>query len=193
MGRRNRSVRRKPVHVPLCSPQIPHDLTWDRTRAAAVGSRGLTAWAMERSFLDIIHCDVTYVFDDATEVSEPKLISNHTRESKFSLSPSESSYFDLHNCLAEEIHQIHSNQFLGNDVSLFIQVAYSMCYKWCGFALWAIKFQKTNDWKIVKEHDVTNTRYADQCYTCFARSRSNTRKRKIIRPSTRHITQYRLL
>jgi hypothetical protein len=34
--------------VPLCPPQIPHDLTWDRTRAAAVGSQRLTAWAMAR-------------------------------------------------------------------------------------------------------------------------------------------------
>jgi hypothetical protein len=32
--------------VPLRPPQIPHDLTWVRTRAAAVGSRRLTAWAM---------------------------------------------------------------------------------------------------------------------------------------------------
>jgi hypothetical protein len=29
--------------VPLCPPQIPHDLTWDRTRAAAMGSQRLTA------------------------------------------------------------------------------------------------------------------------------------------------------
>jgi hypothetical protein len=34
--------------VPLCPPQIPHDLTWDRTRAAAVGSQRLTAWAVAR-------------------------------------------------------------------------------------------------------------------------------------------------
>jgi hypothetical protein len=39
----NRSSRIKPVPVPLCPPQIPHDLTWARTRAAAVGSRRLTA------------------------------------------------------------------------------------------------------------------------------------------------------
>jgi hypothetical protein len=45
--RRNRSTRRKPAPVPLCPPQIPHDLTWDRTRAAAVGSQRLTAWARE--------------------------------------------------------------------------------------------------------------------------------------------------
>jgi hypothetical protein len=46
IGRGNRSTRRKHAPVPLCPPQIPHDLTWDRTRAAAVGSRRLTAWAM---------------------------------------------------------------------------------------------------------------------------------------------------
>jgi hypothetical protein len=34
--------------VLLCPPQIPHDLTWARTRAAAVGSRRLTAWIMAR-------------------------------------------------------------------------------------------------------------------------------------------------
>jgi hypothetical protein len=44
----NRSTRRKPAPVPLCPPQIPHDLTWDRTRAAAVGSQRLTAWTMAR-------------------------------------------------------------------------------------------------------------------------------------------------
>jgi hypothetical protein len=29
----NESIQRKPTPVPLCSPQIPHDLTWDRTWA----------------------------------------------------------------------------------------------------------------------------------------------------------------
>jgi hypothetical protein len=43
-----RSTRRKPAPVPLCPPQIPHDLTWDRTRAAAVGSQRLTVRAMAR-------------------------------------------------------------------------------------------------------------------------------------------------
>jgi hypothetical protein len=52
IGRGNRSTRRKTTPVPLCPPQIPHDLTWDRTRAAAVGSRRLTAWAMARPFYD---------------------------------------------------------------------------------------------------------------------------------------------
>jgi hypothetical protein len=48
IGRGNRSTRRKPASVSLCPPQIPHDLTWDRTRGAAVASQQLTAWAMAR-------------------------------------------------------------------------------------------------------------------------------------------------
>jgi hypothetical protein len=38
----------KTCPISLCSPQIPHDLTWPGTRAAAVGSRRVTAWAMVR-------------------------------------------------------------------------------------------------------------------------------------------------
>jgi hypothetical protein len=34
--------------VPLCPPQISHNLTWARTRAAEVGSRRRTSWAMAR-------------------------------------------------------------------------------------------------------------------------------------------------
>jgi hypothetical protein len=47
-SRGNRSTRRKPAPVPLCQPQIPHDLTRARTRTAVVGSRRLTAWAVAR-------------------------------------------------------------------------------------------------------------------------------------------------
>jgi hypothetical protein len=36
IGRGNRSTRRKPALVSLCPPQIPNDLTWDRTRAALI-------------------------------------------------------------------------------------------------------------------------------------------------------------
>jgi hypothetical protein len=43
IDRGNGSTRRKPTTVTLCPPQIPHDLTWARTRADAVGSRRLTA------------------------------------------------------------------------------------------------------------------------------------------------------
>jgi hypothetical protein len=50
IDRRNRRTRRKtsPARVPLFPPQIPHELTWARTRVAAVGSRRLMAWAMAR-------------------------------------------------------------------------------------------------------------------------------------------------
>jgi hypothetical protein len=41
--RGNRSTRRKRAPAPLSPPQIPHDLTWARTRSAEVGSRRLTA------------------------------------------------------------------------------------------------------------------------------------------------------
>jgi hypothetical protein len=43
IGTGNRSTLIKLTPAPLCPPQIPHDLTWDRTRAAAVGSQRLTA------------------------------------------------------------------------------------------------------------------------------------------------------
>jgi hypothetical protein len=47
IGKGNRSTRRKPTPVPLCPPQIPRD-SRTRTRAAAVGSQRLTAWATAR-------------------------------------------------------------------------------------------------------------------------------------------------
>jgi hypothetical protein len=49
IGKGNRSTPRKPAPVPLCPPQIPHDLTRARSRAAAVRSRRLSARAMARS------------------------------------------------------------------------------------------------------------------------------------------------
>jgi hypothetical protein len=44
LGRGNRSIRRKPAAVPLSSPQIPDDLTPNRNRAAAMGSRRLPTY-----------------------------------------------------------------------------------------------------------------------------------------------------
>jgi hypothetical protein len=43
IGRGNRSTGRKPYPEPLCPPQVPHDQTQARTRAAAVGSQ-LELW-----------------------------------------------------------------------------------------------------------------------------------------------------
>jgi hypothetical protein len=54
--------------VPLCPPQIPHDLTWVRTQAAAVGSRRLTSLAMGQPFylghrpIFIKRCPVNIIF-----------------------------------------------------------------------------------------------------------------------------------
>jgi hypothetical protein len=44
IGRGHRNTRIKPSPVPLRPPQIPHNLTWAGSRAAAMGSRRLTAW-----------------------------------------------------------------------------------------------------------------------------------------------------
>jgi hypothetical protein len=52
-GRGNRRTQRKPTPAPLRPPQIPHDQTRARTRAAAVGSQRLTAWAMARPFIQL--------------------------------------------------------------------------------------------------------------------------------------------
>jgi hypothetical protein len=48
-GRGNQSTRKKPTPVSLYSLQIPDNLTWAQTRAAALESRRLTAWAMARA------------------------------------------------------------------------------------------------------------------------------------------------
>jgi hypothetical protein len=45
-GRGNRSTRRKPAPAPLCPPQIRHELTWDRTRASAVGNLAMARPAL---------------------------------------------------------------------------------------------------------------------------------------------------
>jgi hypothetical protein len=45
----NRRTGSKPGPVPLCSPQIPYDLTWSRTRAAVVVGWRLTAWTIARA------------------------------------------------------------------------------------------------------------------------------------------------
>jgi hypothetical protein len=47
-GIRINKGNRSTAPVLLCPLQIPHDLTWARTLAAALGSRQLTAWAMAR-------------------------------------------------------------------------------------------------------------------------------------------------
>jgi hypothetical protein len=52
IGRGNRRTRRKPAPVPLCPLQTPHAAR-ARTRAAAVGSQRLTAWATARPSIPV--------------------------------------------------------------------------------------------------------------------------------------------
>jgi hypothetical protein len=42
MGRENRTTGRKSAPVQLCPPLFPHDLTWDQTSDAAMGTRRVT-------------------------------------------------------------------------------------------------------------------------------------------------------
>jgi hypothetical protein len=39
----NRSIKKKPVPVPLCLTQLSHGLAWNRTRVSAVTGGRLTA------------------------------------------------------------------------------------------------------------------------------------------------------
>jgi hypothetical protein len=48
----NEDWQGKPAPAPRCPPQIPLDQAWDRTRAAAVGSQRLTAWAMNLTYTE---------------------------------------------------------------------------------------------------------------------------------------------
>jgi hypothetical protein len=43
IGRGNGSTQREPTAFPPRPPQIPHDLTWDRTRSTVLGSQRLTS------------------------------------------------------------------------------------------------------------------------------------------------------
>jgi hypothetical protein len=53
-GKPKYSVR-KPAPAPLCPPQIPHDQTRTLTWAAVLGSQRLTASAMARPLVKMLH------------------------------------------------------------------------------------------------------------------------------------------
>jgi hypothetical protein len=72
-GRGNRSTR-KTFPMPFCPPQIPHDLTWARTLAAAVGSRRLTAWVMARPVTHL----VTVTVYPVRGLKGPELAADHS-------------------------------------------------------------------------------------------------------------------
>jgi hypothetical protein len=68
------STRRKPAPVPLCELQISHDLTWDQTQAAALGSWWLQPEQHSRivcgrslhnaciSYLHVLWCVLCHLF-----------------------------------------------------------------------------------------------------------------------------------
>jgi hypothetical protein len=56
----NRNSRQKLASGPLCPPQIPHDLTWARSRATGVRRRRLTAWAKARPFFIDTKMQITW-------------------------------------------------------------------------------------------------------------------------------------
>lgn len=66
IGRGTRT-RRKPAPMQLCPPQIPHELIWGWTRAAAVGNRRITVWAMAQpNYLTWYYNKITYLSSTAS-------------------------------------------------------------------------------------------------------------------------------
>jgi hypothetical protein len=56
----------KPAPAPLCPPQIPHHLTWDRTEAAAVGSRATNRLSYGTAWSNVILLRSLKVLDNCT-------------------------------------------------------------------------------------------------------------------------------
>jgi hypothetical protein len=54
LGRGNRNSRRKPAPLPLCPPQIPHDLNWARSQVTVAGGRRLASWAVAWPWLNFL-------------------------------------------------------------------------------------------------------------------------------------------
>jgi hypothetical protein len=66
--RGNRSTQRKPAPVPLCPPQVSHNLTWARTQVAAVGKHGeLVLW----KFLEMLLPCITSTKDTDSPFQSP--------------------------------------------------------------------------------------------------------------------------
>jgi hypothetical protein len=55
IGRGKHSTRRKAAPVPLSPPQILHNVIWDRTRVAPMGSRRLSRLRYGTAFLSSFH------------------------------------------------------------------------------------------------------------------------------------------
>jgi hypothetical protein len=86
-------VHIKPAQVPLCPPQISHDLTWTRTLAAAVGSRWLTSWSMARPIPPCVYTSgmIPDSAGRALSTTSGVNLKDHISESLWSLADSVSS------------------------------------------------------------------------------------------------------
>jgi hypothetical protein len=88
LTRETEGLGEKPVSVPLCPPQIPHELTWARTWFSVVRKRRLTAWVMVRrnwtphftlwqfGGINVTFIKVTFAHD---HTEDPKLLIKRTR------------------------------------------------------------------------------------------------------------------
>jgi hypothetical protein len=87
IGRGYRSTQRIPVPVPLSPPKFPHDLTWDRTRAAAVGSWRLTSWAMAylKLYIYIFYQHAIWYTYAPSNLPDPKEICVHKKSAKYAI------------------------------------------------------------------------------------------------------------
>jgi len=54
-GENQNTLRKKPVPVPLCTPQIPHGLAWIWTWTCVVTGQQLTAWASACTTFKLYH------------------------------------------------------------------------------------------------------------------------------------------
>jgi hypothetical protein len=61
ISRGNRNTPRKPTPAPLCT-QIPRDLNWARTLAAAMENLRLTAWGLARPVSTHVRNEIHWVF-----------------------------------------------------------------------------------------------------------------------------------
>jgi hypothetical protein len=77
IGRGNRSTRKKPAPVPLRPPQIPHDQTRARTRAAAVGSQA--KYNKGQSFFGNTARSCEYAYENSSSYGSHAVLSTWTR------------------------------------------------------------------------------------------------------------------
>jgi hypothetical protein len=67
IGKGNRSTRRKPAPVPLCSPQIPHDLGSNPARRSGMPATNRLSYGMAQNFRCLCNNVFNLLFHFVTE------------------------------------------------------------------------------------------------------------------------------